>query len=366
MRILRIEATPFAIPYQREVAFATGTLRAAEHILLRVVTEEGVTGVAEVVPRPMVYGETVASVLGALETVVRPLLCGQDVGPGYDLQQRLRNLVANNTLRGALDLALWDAAGRRAGLPCWAMMGGDGAPDGVEVTAMLGLGTPESVVDEAVALAERHGFRSFKLKVGLDVRKDVEVCAAMRAAFSDALVYVDANHGLAPGDAIWFAERVRDLDLAWIEEPADARAVVGRDRVARSLSQLQLADESAPDACSAARELLAGRADLVSVKVARTGLTESHQILALCDALGGGVVIGTQGDSELGTAAGLQFAALSESARRRPAELTYFATVLAGGVLASPLAIEDGRMRVPAGPGLGVELDEEEIARHAV
>ncbi|HYZ29809.1 MAG TPA: mandelate racemase/muconate lactonizing enzyme family protein [Thermoleophilaceae bacterium] len=364
MRIERIEATPFAIPYKEEVTFATGALSAAEHVLLRVVTAEGAVGTAEVIPRPMIYGETVASVVGALDAVVRPLLCGHEVGPGRDLQRRLRNLVANNTLRGALDIALWDAAARLAGMSCWRMLGGDRAR-AIELTAILGLGHPAHVVDQADRLVHEHGFRSFKLKVGIDLARDVATCRALRERFPDALIYVDANHGFTPEQATWFGRRTEELDLAWIEEPVDGTAVAGRELAARQLALPVLGDESTPDLRSAARELIAGRSDMISVKVARTGFTESAQILALCEALGSGIVVGSQGDSELGTLAGLQFSALGEPARQFPAELSYFATVLDGRLLREPLEIRDGRIRIPDGPGLGVDIDDEELQRYA-
>lgn len=365
MKIDRIDAVPFTIPYRREVRFATGSLSAADHVLLRVMDSDGAIGSAEVIPRPMIYGETVGSVLAAVESVVRPLLCGQDVGPGHDLRHRLVNLVGNNTLKGGLDIALWDLLARRYGVPCWQVLGGDGGSSGVAVTAILGVGEPAKVVDEATGLAESHGFRSFKIKVGMAVERDVATCVAMRAAFPHAVLYVDANHGFSSQQAMAFTARVEELDLAWVEEPVDGAGVAGRRRVVESSRRPVLGDESVPDARSVARELTAGRCDMVSIKIARTGFTESAQILGVCAALGCDAVLGSQGDSELGTLASLQFAGVSPAIRIHPAELSYFATALSGGLLTEPLVIRDGRMSVPAGPGIGGEIDEGALCAYA-
>jgi L-alanine-DL-glutamate epimerase-like enolase superfamily enzyme len=363
MKIERIDATHFTIPYKKEVRFATGALSAADHVLLRVTTTDGVVGTAELIPRPMIYGDTVSSALGAIESIVRPLLVGRSVGPGHDLRQRLKNLAGNYTVKGALDIALWDAAARTFGVPCWQLLGGDGGE--IQVTCMLGLGSPEEVVEEANEMVAAYGVSSFKVKVGLDVRQDIAVCAAMREAFPEALINVDANHGYNFTDAVMFGRAAMELHIAWIEEPSDGLAVAGRERVVRAAGPPIMSDESTPDVKSVAREIIAKRTDLISVKVARTGLTESSQILGICDALGTGVVIGNQGDSDLGTLASLQFGGLSETARERPGELTYFLTALGGHLLEEPPEVRGGRIAIPTAPGLGGEIDEEQFKHYA-
>ena len=76
MKITRIETIPFAIPYRKPLRFASGEVTRAEHVLVRVHTDDGLTGVAEAPPRPYTYGETQASILAVIRTVFAPQVTG--------------------------------------------------------------------------------------------------------------------------------------------------------------------------------------------------------------------------------------------------------------------------------------------------
>ena len=76
MKITGIEAIPFAVPYRKPLRFASGEVHAAEHVLVRVRTDDGITGVAEAPPRPFTYGETQASIVAVIDRVLAPDLVG--------------------------------------------------------------------------------------------------------------------------------------------------------------------------------------------------------------------------------------------------------------------------------------------------
>lgn len=361
MKILDIVATPFRLPMHRVLKFGNGQLTHKEHVLIEVLTEEGITGIGEAIPRTMVYGETTGSVLAALEHV-KELVCGQEIGYGSWLHQKLRHLENNNTVRGALDIALADATARHLGTSCWRLLGGDGAGATVTATALLSIGTISELIAEGQSYADRYGVRSFKLKVGLDVRSDIERCMAFREAFPDSFLYVDANHQYSSAQAREFLRGTADVGLAWIEEPSDTRAGLGRKASAAASPVPVLADEGAQDALSACRELVDGHADMVSVKVARTGLAGSRDILSSVTALGGDVVIGSQGDSAINTYAGLQFAALSTAARRYPAEVMSFLDTTEAITTQSPV-VDQGKLAIPDEPGLGFSIDHDRLKR---
>jgi L-alanine-DL-glutamate epimerase-like enolase superfamily enzyme len=361
MKILDVIATPFQLPMRRVLKFASGQLTHKDHVLIEVITEDGVTGIGEAIPRTMVYGETTGSVLAAIEHI-KPLICGQEIGYGGWLQRALRHLENNNTVRGALDIAVADATARQLGISCWRLLGGDGAGASVRVTALLSLGSAEELIDEARSFTERFGVECFKVKVGLDVPADIRRCTACREAFPDQLIYVDANHQYSGAQAREFIRGTAGLNLSWIEEPTDTRAGLGR-RAAVSASQVPiLADEGAQDVASACREMLDGHASMISVKVARTGLTGSRDVLSAVTALGGDVVIGSQGDSAINTYAALQFAGLNAAARRYPAEITSFLDSDESITTSSPV-ITNGTIAIPDEPGLGLLIDRDRLSR---
>jgi L-alanine-DL-glutamate epimerase-like enolase superfamily enzyme len=357
----RIETIPFRIPLISPVAFATGLLTAAEHVLVRVTDSDGATGVAEAIPRPMIYGETVGSTMAVYEEEIRPRFLKRSIWERERFTHELELLIANNTAKTALELALHDLAAKHLGVSCHRLLGGYAGEVGV--TAVLGYGTPEQVAEEAVAQAERHGIGSFKLKVGEDLARDVATVRRVREALPDALVYVDANHGYDVLDALRFGRMVAELDLAWIEEPCPAERVLDRERVAAAGTLNVLADESVPTAAAVAAEVLGRRAHMISMKVARTGYAGGDLVRGFCELAGVPIVIGSQGDSGIGTLTSLAYGAAHRATSRYPGEYGYFLE-LADDLLATPLRIRDGRLAVRDVPGNGVEIDDDKLAHY--
>ena len=117
MKITEIEAIPFAIPYTKPLRFASGEVHAAEHVLVRVHTDEGIVGVAEAPPRPFTYGETQDGIVAVIDKVFAPQLVGLTVLEREVIGERLARTVGNPTAKSAIDMAVWDALGKILGYP---------------------------------------------------------------------------------------------------------------------------------------------------------------------------------------------------------------------------------------------------------
>lgn len=135
MKIARIEAIPFAVPYRKPLRFASGEVHTADHVLVRVHTDDGIVGVAEAPPRPYTYGETQASIVAVIDTVFAPEIVGLSLLDRETIRARLDRTVANPAAKSALDMAVWDALGRTLDLPVTQLLGGwtdrmDGSADG--------------------------------------------------------------------------------------------------------------------------------------------------------------------------------------------------------------------------------------------
>jgi L-Ala-D/L-Glu epimerase len=122
-------------------------------------------------------------------------------------------------------------------------------------------------------------------------------------------------------------------------------------------------DESCISLAHVDRALEEGAVRVVSVKTARTGFTESRRILDLCLARNVGVIVGSQYEGAIGALATIAFAAAFAATAGHPAEITNFLDLEDDLVVTAP-EIRDGRASVPAAPGLGVEIDEERLARY--
>jgi L-alanine-DL-glutamate epimerase-like enolase superfamily enzyme len=364
MKVDAIDITPFKIPLRHPVELATGTVLEAEHILLQVKTVEGAVGTAEIIPRPMIYGETTASALYALEHLVAPHVLGCSLLEAEHLWHQLRNVMGNQTVKGALELAMFDALAESLGVPAFRLLGG--FTSAITCTGLVEIrGRPKQVVELALGLCEGYGIRSFKFKVGLDMRTDIEVVRALRRELGPtATLYPDASHAFSPFEALRFLRATEEYELAWIEEPCPSSDVLGRQRVCKLSPVPVMGDESCTDLESVTKEVLDARSNMISIKLARTGILGSTRIRNFCEATGTGVLIGSQGDSAVGTLASAAFAAASPATARHPAELAYFVG-LQDNLLRDPLEIVEGQLRLREVPGFGITLDSHKLKRYA-
>ena len=363
MKIDRIEAIPFAIPYRKPLRFASGEVHVADHVLVRVHTDDGVVGVAEAPPRPYTYGETQESVVAVIDELFAPELLGLSLLERETAHARMDRTVGNPAAKAAVDMAVWDALGRTLDLSVSQLLGG--FTDRMRVSHMVGFAPDAEMVAEAERVRDTHGIRVFKVKVGRrPIDLDVGACRALREALGpDVELYVDGNRGWTPSEAARALDAMADLGLTLSEELCPADDVLGRRWLTSRTSVPTVADESATTPGQVTRELLDGAATMISIKTARTGFSTSQRILHQCEGLGAEVVIGNQIDGQIGTACSVAFGAAHRSSSRRAGELSNFLD-MSDDLLTEPLGISGGELVVRPGPGIGIEIDPDKLAHY--
>ena len=363
MKITAVEAIPYAIPYRKPLRFASGEVSVAEHVLVRVHTDEGIVGVADAPPRPFTYGETQASIVAAVTDLFAPQVVGARLLEREVIATRLARTVANPAAKSAVDMAIWDALGRTLDVSVTDLLGG--YTDRMRVSHMLGFDEPAAMVAEAERIRDTYGITTFKVKVGRHpYRLDTAVVRALREGLGPEVeLYVDGNRGWTASEAARALHEMADLDLLFAEELCPADDVLGRRWLVEQCSIPFIADESAVTPADVTRELLAGAATAVSIKTARTGFTHSQRVHHIAEGLGVEVVMGNQIDGQLGTVATVAFGAAYRLTSTRAGELSNFLD-MDDDLLTEPLQITCGHLAVRPGPGLGVEVDEAKLAHY--
>jgi L-alanine-DL-glutamate epimerase-like enolase superfamily enzyme len=245
----------------------------------------------------------------------------------------------------AIDLALWDRAGRVRGLPLAQLFTDDPAPD-VRVNASLSAPDRAGVAEQAAA-AVAAGFGCVKLKVG--VGDDAGRVAAARAAAGPELeLRLDANGAWDVEQAVATIDALAPAGLELVEEPVHGLRLVRevRERVAVRIAIDETAGEHGA--------LGAGVADAVCLKVSRCGgISGLIAAAALVRAAGAEPYVASTYDGPLGIAAGVHAAAALAS--RGPVPACGLATLELFDAIDNPLPAREGRIAVPQGPGLGVD-----------
>ncbi|ORA31629.1 mandelate racemase/muconate lactonizing enzyme family protein [Mycobacterium aquaticum] len=363
MKITRIEAIPFTVPYRKPLRFASGEVHAAEHVLVRVHTDDGIVGVAEAPPRPFTYGETQRGIIAVIDGIFAAELVGLALTEREVAAARMARTVGNPTAKAAVDMAMWDALGRTLGLPVTDLLGG--FTDRMRVSHMLGFDEPSRMVAEAERMRDQYGITTFKVKVGRrPVSLDTAVVRALRERFGDTVeLYVDGNRGWSAAESLRAMKEMADLGLLFAEELCPADDVIGRRWLVGQLDVPFIADESVPTPADVTREVLAGSATAISIKTARTGFTGSARVLHLAEGLGVEVVMGNQIDGQIGTACAVAFGAAFPLTTRYAGELSNFLD-MNDDLLTQPLQISDGYLHRPPGAGLGIDIDPDKLAAY--
>ncbi|SNT45372.1 mandelate racemase/muconate lactonizing enzyme family protein [Rhodococcoides kyotonense] len=363
MKITAVDAIPYSIDYRKPLKFASGEVHAAEHVLVRVHTDDGIVGIADAPPRPFTYGETQRGLVAVIETIFAPQVVGLALNEREIVHARLSRTVGNPVAKAAVDIAIWDALGRTLDMPVTDLLGG--YTDRMRVSHMLGFDTPEAMVDEATRMRETYGIDVFKVKVGRrPVSLDTAVVRALREGLGDDVeLYVDGNRGWSASESAKAMSDMADLGLTLAEELCPADDVLGRRWLVGQLNVPFVADESAVTPAEVTREILGGSATAVSIKTARSGFTGSTRTLHLCEGLGLEVVMGNQIDGQLGSTCTVAFGSAFELTSRRAGELSNFLD-MSDDLLTEPLDIRDGVLTVRPGAGLGVEIDPDKLARY--
>jgi L-Ala-D/L-Glu epimerase len=365
VKIIRIEAIPYAIGYTKPLKFASGEVRVAEHVLVRVHTDDGVVGVADAPPRPFTYGETQDGVIAVVEKIFAPAVVGLGLLEREKIQHRLNRTVANPVAKAGVDMAIWDALGKTLDLPVTDLLGA--FTDRMRVSHMLGFDEPSAMVNEAERMRDTFGITTFKVKVGRHpFQLDTAVVRALREGLGDSVeLYVDGNRGWSASESLRAMKEMADLGLTFAEELCPADDVLGRRWLVQQLDVPFIADESVPTPADVTREVLGGSATAVSIKTSRTGFTTSRRVHHLAEGLGLEVVMGNQIDGQVGSMCTVAFGAAFELTSRRAGELSNFLD-MSDDLLTEPLQITGGELAVRPGAGLGIDIDEDKLQHYRI
>jgi len=324
--------------FREPIVTSYGTLVERELLELRIEDADGVWGTGEAAPLEPYDGVSLARVRAGLEACAQVLAEDEDL-PSGDLLDACRAVAGVPQALAAVDMALWDRAGRRAGRPVAELLS-DSALQTVRVNAVIGAGDRAGAA-AAAAAAAAEGFGCVKLKVG--VGDDAGRVAAVRAAAGpDMELRVDANGAWTAQEAIAMIEALSSSGLELVEEPVHGLAGLRevRERVAVRIAMDETATE--PGA------LASGAADAVCLKLGRCGgISALLANATLVRASGADPYVASTFDGPLGIAAALHaVAALRIEPGCGLATLELFEDV------EHPLAVRNGEIAVPRGPGL--------------
>lgn len=364
MKIERVEVFGVAVPLVGEYKASHISLSTQTSAVVRITGSGGAIGLGNVDPILGYSEETIGETLHALRTKFAPLVMGLDPMNIHVVLQRIGAAVPNYLdAKAAIEMACVDLTARALGVPVHAYLGG-AVKDTLLFNAWIGILPPDKAAAETAGWQKR-GFRSAKIKVGGNIEADRDRIKAVREAVGPEFkLRIDANEGYDADTSIKLARMVAPFDLQLFEQPVPADDLAGMVRVRREAAGIPImADESVLDHASLIRIIQAGAADLVKVKVMKQGgIFNTRRMIATAEAAGIRCVLGHGFGLGINTMAEIMLAATSHN-------------VIDGLECVGPLKTSDdivthkldlgsGSISLPAGPGLGVTLDQAKLERY--
>lgn len=360
MRIAEVMTAVVHMPFHKEFRISGGGSLGATHVLVKVVSDDGVEGIGEAAPLTAYSDESYGTIEHVIREFLGPALLGKDPMDQEFIEHHLDMAIPRHTFaKAAVDMALYDLVGKALSLPAYKLLGGLYRRD-VPQAWSIGIAETEEMVKEAVHFVEM-GFHAIKIKIGSDPEEDLKHLAAVREAIGPQVkLRVDANQGYRAGEALPILKKMEKYDLEYIEQPLPRWDIDGMAVLAAALDTPLLADESAFTPEDVINLVRHRAADIINIKVAKSGLSKGKRMAAIAEAAGMACVVGSMIELGPGTAAGLHFAAATRNATH-PSELV------------GPLLFKDdilerkifsaeprgGYWQVSDEPGLGIELQED-------
>ncbi|OGO32851.1 MAG: hypothetical protein A2Z29_10320 [Chloroflexi bacterium RBG_16_56_11] len=377
MRINKIECIPVSLPFAKPVVMSGGAAKSAEAVVLKIHTDEGITGIAESGDTSLWYmGESQDSIMYNIAGVFGPqILLGEDPFNVEKIVARMDKAArANNQSKAVVDYALYDIMGKALGVPVYKLLGGL-SNEKIRLAFVMSSGTPDEVVAEGRSLVKA-GFGGLKLKVGArSADEDLEIVEALHQAVgARAKVMVDANGGWNYTQALYFLKKAARYDVFIAEQPVPWWDKDGLARLRRKVDVPIFADEAAAELSDVLQLIQKDAIDGFFLKVPKAGgITKSRKWVSIAQAANLLVMCGCMINTGLGAAVEAHFLAATEWMGKIEQESIgplnlYNIPDTVSKPLKNDLAVkvpryEKGFLYPPDGPGLGIELNEKAVAK---
>jgi len=360
--IAKIDLFPVLVPYRRIFTLGNGVTnnlhdRGKPVLFVRMETNDGLVGWGEQRAEPRWSYETIETMVAVIENHLAPLAIGLspfDVNTFHKRAEEAMSISVSNGMpfaRAALDIAFHDLAGKLAGVPLHALLGG-AVTDEVPLCSAIGVGTPQEMQDHA---RESAVYSAYKIKISGHADLDEERLRNVATATANKPLWLDANQSYTPSGILRLLDAVRDIHtIVCVEQPVNSPDWAGMAAI-RSRSRIPVAiDEGSFSATDLAKAVSFQAVDMVVLKICKSGGIRKCLETATVARANGVELLGS-GLTDCGVAFSAAIHLFSTLHLSLPAELN--GPELLQDMLVKGLSIENGIAKVPTGPGLGVEPD---------
>lgn len=339
------------IPLRKPFVTSLDSTYQYDGVLVKIETDENVYGWGEAAPSKNVTKETKESVLKSLNEI-KPLIIDENPFEVEKIMDKT-NYVFGSSAKASVDIALHDILGKRIGLPLKNVFGN--SQKEIRTSITVSISDVENAVRESVKIVDNGG-RNIKLKIGLRADEDIEKIKKIRESVGyEPRIRVDANQGYSVETAISTLRRMEKYELEFVEQPVNAKDIEGMRQVRNNVSIPVMADESVHTPKDAVNIIKNDAADMINIKIMKSGLSNALKIADICSAAGITCMVGCMIETKIGITAGTHLALGKRIIRYADLDghldLKFDPTI-------NGVRTEKGVNKTGDGAGLGLDVDE--------
>ena len=364
--IKQLTTTIVDVPIKRPHQFATEIVSTKSFLLIQLELENGLVGIGEgTTPGVWWNGESVETMQLVIEQYLAPILIGEDPRNIERLLQTFdRHVRANPFAKATVEMALYDVVGKIYDVPVHQLLGGL-YQDSIDVKWALATGDAEGDIQEAKELVGNKQYKDFKIKAGKfkpvdDAERAIKIANGIHGI---STIGIDPNGSWDRLTAVRWMDRLNDAGVDFLEQPLAPVDIEGAANLVAMKKVPVMADESLATVQDALRLVQEKAADIFSLKIHKSGgMRNTLKIAAIAESAGISCFGGTSLESSIGTAASVH--AFGAIRNLDYGSESFGPQWLADDLVKKPLEFKEGKIMIPSGAGLGVELDEVKVEKY--
>lgn len=289
---------------------ALGSTDFYEGFFVSLESDDGEIGFGEATTTPFITGDTIGSIENELEVFSKNLI-GMEESPELVNDRMKATMKSSKASRNAIDCALWDILGKKAGQNLTKLLGNH--KRSIQTSYTVDLVDSRSARNQAEELKSQ-GIKVFKIKMGSGIDDDVDRVKTVREVIGTRpMLYVDFNQAYTPKMAVIISKKLEDYNVEFLEQPVKANDISGLKFVRDNSTIPVFADEAIFTPKNVADILSKEATDGINIKLMKSGgLTDSIKMIDTAESFGVPVMIGCMVETRLANTAGL-VAALSRA-----------------------------------------------------
>lgn len=364
--IKKVHSVIVDVPIARPHQFSTEIVTTKSFLLIQIELENGLIGIGEgTTPGIWWNGESVETMQLVINQYLTPILVGQDPRNIEQLLQTFdRHVRANPFAKATVEMALYDVVGKIYKAPVHQLLGGL-YQNAIDVKWALATGDADGDIAEGKECVSSGKYKDFKIKAGKhepadDAQRAIKIAEGLRGV---STIGIDPNGSWDRLTAVRWMERLNEAGVDFLEQPLAPLDFDGAAKLVSMGKVPVMADESVATIQDAQRLVQLKAADIFSLKIHKSGgMRNTLKVAAIAEAAGISCFGGTSLESSIGSAASIHaFGAIRNLDYGCE---TFGPQWLADDIVKNPLEFKDGKILVPMGAGLGVELDEAKVEKY--